>query len=120
MAESKGSPTPLLSPKDFLVFLKWALVIALIRCLAISLFRGWQLQKQLDQVRDDQELAERELASIYRVDVVKQSGVLKLESGRGKPVYFPQPYDAPPAITIEGGKVTVYGTSCRAASSGTS
>jgi hypothetical protein len=101
MAETKSSPTRLSWRKDILVFLKWALVIALIVCLAFSLFHGWQMQKRLDQVRNDQELAKRELASVYRVDMVEQSGVFTLKSGRGEPVYFLQSYDAPPAVTME-------------------
>jgi hypothetical protein len=101
MAETKSSPPRLSGRKDILIFLKWTLVIALIACLAFSLFHGWQLQKQLDQVRADQELARRELASIYRVDMVEQSGVFTLKAGRGEPVYFPQSYDAPPAVTLE-------------------
>jgi hypothetical protein len=99
--ESKGIPAQQLPANGIRGVLRWALVIALIVGLSGSLFLCWRLQKQLDQVREEQELAKRELASVNRVEVVEQSGVFHMDMDRGKPVYFPQPYDAPPAITLE-------------------
>jgi hypothetical protein len=103
VAEHNGIVTRPPSSKDALALLKWALVVPLALCGPVSLFLCWHLQRQLDQAKDEQAQARRELASLHRVRVVEQSGVFKLDAvrGRGKPVYYPRPYDAPPGIKLE-------------------